>query len=177
MEESELYGPIMNWIQGEFRPSLEGRAGCVFNHVALDVSLLGWFEGEGLWMRPDLAFVHVYRRTFDPQSTLDLHTFEVKAGQGDLLPALHQTIAHGRFADFVYLIAPATRRWTAELVSQAERFGVGLIRFSDVEDFRTFEFLAKPSRCSPQLDLRNQFLEIALTHSNQKAQVVGWLRR
>lgn len=175
MAEKELYSPILDWIRGPFRQQLGWRENSNFS--ALNVAELDWLAPSGKWMHPDLAFVHVHRRTFDPFPSLDLHTFEVKPVGTDLLQALHQTLAHGRIADFNYLVAPSAGRWTDEVRVQAVRFGVGLIEFDDVKVHSTFSIRNSASRANPDADLRNRFLDAALTSSGQKADVLRWLGR
>lgn len=174
MHEKDLYEPILDWIKVGFRQRFRWRENSNFS--AVDVAELEWLPPAGKWMHPDLAFVHVHRRTFDPTPTLDLHTFEVKIDTADLLQSLHQTLAHGRIADFTHLIAPTTARWTDEVVAQAVRFGVGLIAFQDVRVHSSYEVRNDAQRSRPDADLRNQFLDAALTRAGEKADVLRWLR-
>jgi hypothetical protein len=117
-----------------------------------------------------------YRRTFDPHGTLEAHTFEVKTAAADLMPALHQTLAHGRFADKVYLVAPHSARWTEEVIAQAQAFGVGVIRFEEVSNFSTFDVVCMPASTRPNPDLRDKFLAAALSREGRIEDVKRWMR-
>jgi hypothetical protein len=173
MPESDLYEPILNWVKSDFRQGLGYRENS--NFVALNVAELNWLNAPGTWMNPDLAFVHVHRRTFDPTPCLDLHIFEVKLGSSDLLQALHQTLAQGRIADFAYLVAPDSAGWSTQVLAQARRFGVGLVSFVRAADASSFTLKCEAKRNEPDPDFRNQFLESALAKSGQRSDVLRWL--
>lgn len=172
--EKELYLPIRKWVEGKFQKDLD-RVYRQPNRVVLDVSELYWLGQAGSWMHPDLAMVQVYRRPFQPVPTLELTTFEIKPEASDLLKGLHQTLAHSRVADFVYLVAPQGDRWTDQVIQQSVRFGVGLVDFVNERDLNSYRVLHNASRNSPDLDLRDQFLEAALSKKQDREDVERWL--
>ena len=172
MSEAELYEPIQAYLQGAFPLVREGRWKINLRHAAITATL-DWIDG-GSWMRPDLALVHVHRRRFDPVPTLDLYTFEVKPSDANALAGLHQTLAHGRFADFVSFVLPRVDRVAPELMAQAARFGVGLITFRSAGDFGSYVIHSAPRKGTPDADMREQFLNKALDADASK-EVLEWL--
>lgn len=173
MPESDLYPAVQDWLDAAF-PLV--RRGNWFESYrkSLITANLDWISG-GPWMRPDLALVHVHRRRFDPAPRLDLYTFEVKPADSQALAGLHQTLAHGRFADFVVFALPARSGPITEIEAQAARFGVGLVTFEDVKDWSSFRMMVEPVRGAPDPDLREQFLSAALQASHCLEEVLGWL--
>lgn len=172
MPEADLYEPIQAYLQGAFPLVREGRWRLNRRHATITAQL-DWIDG-GPWMRPDLSLVHVHRRRFDPTPRLDLYTFEVKPSANNALAGLHQTLAHGRFADFVSFVLPVAEQIAPELSAQAQRFGVGLITFTSARDFGSYVIHCAPQRTSPDPDLREQFLEKALD-AEAAAEVLDWL--
>lgn len=174
MREADLYPFVQDWLDATFPLSRRGRW-YETHRKSLITAQLDWIDG-GAWMRPDLALIHVHRRKFEAAASLDLYTFEVKPEGTQALPGLHQTLAHGRFADFVVLVAPKTMGPTAEVQAQAIRFGVGLVLFENVQAWGSYEIRVEPQRTTPDPDLRDQFLTAALDQDRSTDEVISWLK-
>lgn len=174
MVEAALYPKVQDWLEASF--SLVRRGHWQESHrKALITANLNWIDG-GPWMRPDLAFIHAHRRKFESKPTLDLYTVEVKPPGAQTLVSLHQTLAHGRFADFVLLVAAKPGGEFQEAEAQAARFGVGLVFYENASDWRSYQVLVEPKRSTPDPDLRDQFLSCALEADGSTDEVLRWLR-
>lgn len=173
MPEADLYPLVRSWIEAEFPLVRNGPRQETQRRVLITANL-DWIDG-GVWMRPDLALIHVHRRRFEPIPTLDLYTIEVKPAGTRALPGLHQTLAQGRIGDFVVFIMPHETGPGPELIAQARRFGVGLVTFKDPELWSSYQLIVPPERTNPDPDLRDQFLSKALEAEGHTAEVLSWL--
>ena len=91
--------------------------------------------GEGRLTRPDFTLAAVRRWRFDPVTTLDVYSFEVKNRAGSSVAAVYEALAHGRFVNYPYLVCPRSlfdESLNRALKSTCEREGVGLFLF-DIE--------------------------------------------
>jgi len=175
MYEADLYPKIRDWIDACF-PMARGGGFAESHRRSIITAELNWIDG-GAWMRPDLALVHVRRRRFDPMPSLDLYSFEVKPTVNAALTGLHQTLAHARIADFVLFVVPQSDALRAEVIEQAERFGVGIVTFKEDCKWDGIEVRTVPRRQEPDPDLRDLFLSAALEKSkNDMDDVLSWLR-
>jgi len=96
-------------------------------------SARGGAVGSGQFSRPDFTLATIRRPKYDPLRYLDVVTFELKNGAGTSLLAVHETLAHTRFAHRSYLICPRPRFRTErlQLIQNAcAELGVGLITFA-----------------------------------------------
>lgn len=173
MSEAALYPKVQDWLEAAF-PIVRRGQWQSSHRKALITANLAWIDA-GPWMRPDLAFIHVHRRRFEPVPTLDLYTIEVKPPGAQTLSGLHQTLAHGRFADFVVFVADHAGASLA-VEAQASRFGVGLVLYRDPADWKSYNMLVEPKRTIPDPDLRDQFLTAALTEDRSTDEVLEWLK-
>lgn len=173
MSEAALYPKVQDWLEAAFPIVRRGQWHESYRK-ALITANLDWIVG-GPWMRPDLALIHVHRRRFEPVATLDLYTLEVKPPGAQTLAGLHQTLAHGRFADFVVFVAARSSGPNQEVEAQAARFGVGLVLYENPDDWKSYEMLVEPKRTTPDPDLRDQFLSVALKQDRSTDEVLGWL--
>lgn len=174
MAEAALYPKVQDWLEASFPVVRRGQWHESYRR-ALICANLNWIDG-GPWMRPDLALIHVHRRRFEPVPTLDLYTVEVKPPGAQPLTGLHQTLAHGRFADFVVFVTSKVAGTSLEVEAQAAKFGVGLVFYGDPDDWRSYEMVVEPKRTTPDPDLRDQFLSAALKEDGSVDEVLSWLR-
>lgn len=87
---------------------------------------------EGRYSRPDITLAAVRTWKYDPKSTLEVYSFEVKNRKGSNVPAVYEALAHARFVNHPYLVIPRTKldNENAERIRKTcEREGVGLICF------------------------------------------------
>lgn len=175
MSEAELYPKIRDWIDACF-PMARGSGFAESYRRSVITADLNWIDG-GAWLRPDLTLVHVRRRRFEAVPSLDVYTFEVKRNTNAALAGLHQTLAHARIGDFVLYVIPRSDALRPELIEQAERFGVGIVTFPPDCAWNGFAILAPPRRQTPDPDLRDLFLSVALEQTKADLDdVMSWLR-
>jgi hypothetical protein len=174
MNEASLYPLVKDWLDAGFARVRRGQWHDSYRKSMITAQL-NWIDG-GAWMRPDLALVHIHRRRFEPVASLDLYTIEVKPPGSATLPGLHQTLAHGRFADFVLLVTAKPSAPNTEVEAQAARFGVGLVQYENPEVWDSYSVLVEPQRSYPDPDLRHEFLTKALDSSGSTDEVLSWLR-
>ena len=168
MTEAELYGHIKRWIEGpQFAPARD-QGYCQRTSLVAVTAAVQWLEGAGAWMRPDLALALVARRKYDVAPQLTLSAFEVKAAVKSLTEPFFQALSYSRFADYCYLVAPSEAHWTPEIRQLAERFGVGLVEFDDVEDWKSFR-LTYGTQMNPDPRLRETFIDAAFASAEEQA--------
>ncbi len=111
--------------------------------------------GAGLWSRPDFTLAAIRRFKYDPRRYLDVYSFELKNRRGTSVVAVHEALAHGRFAHFAYLVCPRSSldQTSSVAIRQAcMDHGVGLITFdlsvgeADEPVATDFRFEANPQK-------------------------------
>jgi hypothetical protein len=86
---------------------------------------------------PDFTLAVIKSWRFDPGSSLEVYSFEVKRRGGTSLTSVYEAVAHGRFVHHPYLACPRSRldaKQNADLQTACVREGVGLILFDIVVD-------------------------------------------
>lgn len=90
----------------------------------------GGARDTGLFSRPDFTLATVRRLTYDPLRRLDVITFELKNNSGATLIAVHEALAHTRFAHYSFVVCPRSRLRPSEVLREAcAQHGIGLIMF------------------------------------------------
>lgn len=175
MSEADLYEPIRRYLN---RPDFEvmkmGHTTTQYRK-ALITAEVGWLDDAGDWMRPDVILLHAFRRVFDNYGTLNLHAVEVKAPNVALTSGLFQALSYSRIADYCYLAAPKSEKWTNRIKDLAARFGVGLIIFERSEFGLSADFTAA-KKMSPDLDLRDDYLRAVFPKGTDQEQFLSILR-
>lgn len=106
---------------------IESRA-TVFHETAS-----GGAIGTGQFSRPDFTLATVRRFRFDPIKHLDVVTFEVKNRAGTSLLAVHEALAHSRFAHYSFVVIPRSNLLPKSVEGMRDscaEHGLGLITFS-----------------------------------------------
>jgi hypothetical protein len=99
----------------------------------------GGTRDTGLFSRPDFTIATIRRLKYDPLRHLDVITFELKNLAGATLMAVHEALAHTRFAHYSFLVCPRSRLIASnasELRDACARHGIGLIMFEFVNATR-----------------------------------------
>lgn len=147
----------------------------VFRRLRLHPDMTVWQRtarggraGTGIWSRPDFTIATIRRRKYDPVRHLDLMAFELKNLAGSTVVAVHEALAHTRFAHYAFLLCP--RSALNEGVQTAIRescalHGVGLISFeiqsgaSDKPKLDDFRFEVDARRQSPEPDQVDSYID------------------
>lgn len=170
--ERQLEVPVQDWLFGD----------SVFASLKLDRKFTvcqrtasGGKIGSGVWSRPDFTIATIRRRKYDPIKHLDVIAFELKNVAGTQVVAVHEALAHTRFAHYAYLVCPRSSLHTEKfkVVEQScAEHGIGLMTFRIgvgpregpvLRDAR-IELLA--SRRTPDPDLVDQFIDDRFSPSN-----------
>jgi len=167
--ENDLYADFEKWLS-EF--------------WAKDVNLT-WFRIEktahqgsrqtgGKWTRPDFAIVAVNTYRYFPGKFLELISFEVKPSLRDALAGVFECAAHSVYANRSYLAvsleddADVESEDFARIARECERFGLGLITFSDAEDKESYQVLVDASRRTPDPSEVDKFIASQLKEATQE---------
>ncbi|WP_375454972.1 hypothetical protein [uncultured Methylobacterium sp.] len=167
--ESRLMSPLKAYLEGPFRAGLDlGDALCLVQ----DTSVIGRGPWSGQWSRPDFILVSAMRFRLLPGAQVDVHSFELKTEAGGTVQAVHEALAQTRFTHFGHLVwhlpegSKAEAR-LAEIASQCEAHGVGLIRLRDPGHPEAGEILIDPRRRPTLPAVIDGFLESRLSAAHR----------
>lgn len=165
--ESDLEDPIENFLSGDWA--------CQNLGLRLEESIFirtarGGTRDTGLFSRPDFTIATIRRMKYDPLRHLDVLTFELKNRAGATLMAVHEALAHTRFAHYSFLVCPRSHlrpQYDEELRNACVRHGLGLIMFdlsgNTLPDAVTgCQIDVQPSRVSSDPFVVEQYLEARL---------------
>jgi hypothetical protein len=128
----------------------------------------GGRAGTGTWSRPDFTIATIRKRKYDPVRHLDLIALELKNVAGSSVVAVHEALAHTRFAHYAYLVCPrshlnaSVQRAVRESCSQ---HGIGLLSFDlsvgsgNSPAFSAFRFEVDPRRQAPEPELVDNYID------------------
>lgn len=172
--ESDLYGPCRKVLQSAWSEE-RGLQDC---HIEITAHQGSKATG-GDWTRPDIAAISMRTFTNWPGRFYDIWTFEIKPAWEFSVTGVFEAAAHSRSATHSYVMfhIPAGSEPAEDLVercaAEAQRFGVGLVVFTDPNDFKTWDFRVDPVRREPDPALLEQF--IATQMSDQaRAKLARW---
>ena len=100
--EADLYKPVESFLNIQFAPRVKPSLGTHLPIVA--VTATTGPASSGVWSRPDLAMINVWRHKYQPHQVVDVYGFEVKRDEGCDLKSVHETLAHRRWVHFAYLV-------------------------------------------------------------------------
>ena len=169
--EAELYDPIADVLRGDW--SRDRRV------KPLEIEITahqGARATGGRWSRPDLVWVSVRTFQFLPQKVLEIITFEVKPVDAIDVLAVYEALAHRRAATHSYVVldVPSERAGALEEDIQAVRdvarsHGVGLIVFSDPNDYSSWEVLEEAQRVEPDPERLEAFIDTQLSDKAKRS--------
>lgn len=174
--ERDLYAPIQTWIESP--SSVTSPTNCDYSfQITADTSTLNWSDDElGSWMRPDLTQLRITRPSYGAQTESSLCAFEVKKTVSSLVEPLFQALSYTEISEYSFLIAPSSSDWTPRIVRTAERFGVGLVKFDDVQDWSTFQTIASAKKFEPDPNLRKNYLDATFGDSHSQSKIRNALK-
>lgn len=162
--EESLYDPIAATIKGAW--SRDHRANLLAAEV---VARQGRRATGGTWSRPDIVTIEVLNLLYVPNKILEVVTFEVKPADSINVQCVYEALAHRRSATHAYVVlhVPTTNSYSSEgiddIVAVARMHGVGVIVFSDPENYETWDELAPAERVEPDPERLNSFIETQLS--------------
>jgi hypothetical protein len=167
--ESQLYANFEKWLKDFW----------------VKEANLTWFSVEktahqgskatgGKWTRPDFAIVAVNTYRYFPGKFLEVISFEVKPALQDGLAGVFECAAHSVYANRSYLaihVAEESETQSEEysrIERECERFGLGLIIFSDSKDVESYEVTVDADRRIPDPAEVDKFIASQLKESTQE---------
>jgi hypothetical protein len=166
--ESDLYEDFEKWL-GELWAKDDG-----LTWFRIEKTAHGGGRPGGRWTRPDFAIVAVNVYRYFPQKFLELITFEVKPKLADALTGVFECAAHSVCANRSFLAvcledqADEESEDFARIERECDRFGLGLITFSDVEDMESYKVQVQASRLTPDPNEVDKFIASQLKESTQE---------
>lgn len=126
----------------------------------------------GKWTRPDVTLVAVKAYAFTPQKILEVITFEIKRASVYDVSGVFETAAHSVFAHKSFLAVESLDEFKDSeefdrLELLCKRFGIGLLLFTDVNDWETYEEVVDAERKIPDPYDINSFIS---THFGKEKQ-------
>jgi hypothetical protein len=177
--EEELYAPFERYLNSEFYHLRKPKYGSLLL-VSETIAEQG-VEGGGIWSRPDIAAVAIWRHKYAPVPNVDVLSFEIKPAARANVPAVHQALAHARFANYSYLVwnrsAVDTSDARYRLIAESCRLhGIGLILVHNPSDLRTYVVALDAERKSLDPSAIDEFVELRFSARSQ-AKVKEGLRK
>lgn len=167
VRESTLYAKVDHYIQKAWVKD-NGIAHFVLEKTASQ----GKKKTGGKWTRPDFALVALKSFPYIPGKFLELITFEVKPQDDYRIEGVFETAAHSRFSTRSYLLIHSSSGVSdteefQRVERECERFGLGLIVFTDPEDWKTYDTIQEAERRNPDPADMNSFIASQISKENQ----------
>lgn len=146
------------------------------DYTVMQRTARGGRAGTGIWSRPDFTFATIRRRKYDPVRHLDVIAVELKNLAGTSVVAVHEALAHTRFAHYAYLICPRSKISKAVKIAiedSCSQHGVGLITFDIMmgadkrASLKSFEFEVEARRKSPEPEEVDNYIDDRLDEQNK----------
>lgn len=155
-----------------------------FNQLRLDRDFTVWQRtarggraGTGTWSRPDFTIATIRRRKYDPVRHLDLIAFELKNLAGSTVVAVHEALAHTRFAHYAFLVCPTSVLNVgvqAAIRDSCAQHGIGLLTFDlsvgkgERPMLRNFRIEVEARRQSPEPELVDNYIDDRFDEGNRE---------
>lgn len=165
--ESQLEDEVEKFLSGEWA---EKHLNISPDNIIFFRTARGGTRDTGLFSRPDFTAATIRRMKYDPLSHLDVLTFELKNRDGATLMAVHEALAHTRFAHYSFLVCPRSHLRTQhneQLRNACAQHGIGLVMF-DIDGcklpdaVKDFAIEVRATRCNPDPYNVEEFLEARL---------------
>jgi hypothetical protein len=175
--EADLYPVVQSFLNIRFAPLVKPPHGTQLPLVAITAT--AGPAASGMWSRPDLAMINVWRHKYQPVSTIDLYGFEVKRDEACDLKSVHETLAHRRLVHFAYLVwhykkADFSAEGFKVIRANCQSYGLGLITIGDPKDGTTFLIHLDASRATPDAADVDDFIETRFPE-HQKSRLLEWI--
>lgn len=168
-DEKALYSDFLETIELKFTKDERLK-----NYHCEDVSTQGRKNTGGLWTRPDIVLVSINSYSYYPVKVMDLISFELKHYKNISIAGVFETASHSRFATKSYFCLYIPRELQGDFSSdlqrikpECERFGIGLLVFSNPKDYDTFDIVAEPTRRTPDPADMDEFIRIQISEKGK----------
>ena len=168
ISERKLMAPFHRALKTSFLSTLDLPRDAP-DPIIEDISMRG--PKRGIWARPDFVFVSVSKFAVLPGAHVDVHVFELKNEAGGGMKAVHEALAHARFANFAHLVwyVPENSPREVELdqiSSHCGLHGVGFCRMRSLEQLEVLQDAKRTPTTALEVD---GFLESRLSASGRDA--------
>jgi hypothetical protein len=177
IDEEALYKPVRNFLDQRFQDRLRPTFGDLRHLSAITARAGG--TSTGLWSKPDLCCVALWRYKYALEWRFDVHGFEVKPAARCDLTAVHEALNHTSMVHYSHLVWHKPD-WNerdgkcAAILERCERHGIGLITFADERNVDTFATRVAARRQSPAGDAVDEFIETRLEPADRKT-LLDWI--
>lgn len=163
---SQLYKPFHDTIRGDW-----AKQKGISSFVSEVTANKGSKDTGGRWTRPDVVLVAVRTYPFIPGKSLDVITFEIKPLDNYGIEGVFETASHSAVANRSYLCLHVPKDFDEARLDrvqrESERFGVGVVTFSDPASFATFNILLEAERQVPDPAETSRFIGPQINYENQ----------
>jgi len=173
--ESDLYEGFQNAIKEGY---VKDRR--IKRFVAQITATQGRRSTGGKWTRPDVTLIAMRTYSFIPGKRLEVITFEIKPSLDSAIEGIFEAKAHSALAHRCYLAVATTDEdeqhedWK-RIKSECQRLGIGLITFSEVSDWATFEIQVEAHLTEPDPYQVDDFIRKQIDVDGQD-EIREWLR-
>jgi hypothetical protein len=174
--ETKLYDDFEKWLNNFW-----ARETNLTQFLVEKTAYQGSKATGGKWTRPDFAVVAVNTYTYIPGKFLEVISFELKPSLQDALAGVFECAAHSVYAHRSYLAVYVPEESDLEseefarIERECERFGLGLVVFSDATDRESYEVRVDADRRTPDPAEVDKFIASQLKEKNQKS-VLHWTK-
>jgi hypothetical protein len=170
-DEKQLYVPVEKvLVDGWLRERGFDR------HLVERTSSQGSRATGGAWSRPDLTIVGYKTFAYLPTKYLDVVTFEIKPAHEISVKAVYEALSHRRGATRCYVVLHTPNQVELDdVISEAKKFGVGVITISDFETKDGWLEEVEADRIEPDPERLNNFISVQIAEAN-KQEILKWLR-
>ncbi len=177
--ESDLYAAVATYLNVEFGQQLRPKLGTYLFQVAITAQI--GVAGIGVWSRPDLLLINIWRHKYSTSQILETYGFEVKRHQNCNYKAVLETLAHKRIVNYAYLIwnfveNDFSLQQFKSIYDACKEHEIGLITFSDISIGNTFKMHLSATKSFPSDGIQNNFIEIAFS-DDQKCSILQWIKQ
>lgn len=159
--EAELYVPVATTLRDWWVPQEANLRESIVEITAHQ----GRRQTGGFWTRPDITVLGIVAHPYLPGRDLSISTFEIKKSIDEGIQGIYETAAHQAFAHQSFLLINVLADESINdddaferVKSEANRFGIGVIVFTDPSDWKTFEIITEAQFRAPNPALVNQFI-------------------
>ncbi len=171
-KERDLYLPFYEVIRSDFAKDKKLK-----NVVSEITAYQGPASTGGKWTRPDIVLISVNTFSYLPGKFLDIISFELKLESEFKVSGVFETAAHSRFATKSYYCVYLANDWDDDnpeyerIRLECERFGIGLMYFTDPTKYDTYEIISEPERRSPDPFDMDEFISVQIRNQNSKRKI------
>ena len=162
--ERDLYGPMKQEIKDGWTKAPGRDFDPQHDFLRIVDTSQGGRRRDGSWKRPDLTLVAGREVPYLPGNYVDIFTFEVK--KWIPLMGVYEAFSHQRVANYTYVVYWFPEIWgrpdpaaMAEIASEAQRCGVGVILAHQEDDYGRWRELVRPTRVETEPQVLEGFLK------------------